>query len=158
MISRQCPICCPRPLTKVVTVWQSEKISYVSQPINNTSKFFTCSHSALVKSSEIESSLDKCQNDVNTVMERLHVSILLLLVLRCSGFLQVKNPLSVMLLQKQSMDLIKMNQSRLEEKLEQLMILPQQVRDAAQRHSAGGQDAFDLMRTGQQASSASPPF
>ncbi|OAX43799.1 kinase-like protein [Rhizopogon vinicolor AM-OR11-026] len=93
---------------------------------------------SFLKSSQIEQDLDKCQNDVNTVMERLHV----------------RNPLNVMLLQKQSMDMMKMNQSRLEERLEQLMISPQQVQDAAQRHSTGGQDALDLMRIGQQASSS----
>jgi hypothetical protein len=58
-----------------------------------------------------------------------------------------------MIMQKQSMDLMKTNQDRIEEKLAQLMISPQQVLDAVQRHNAGGQDALDLMRTGQEASS-----
>lgn len=86
------------------------------------------------KSSQIENDLDRCQNDVNAAMERLHV----------------KNPLSVMIMQKQSMDLMKTNQDRIEEKLAQLMISPQQVLDAVQRHNAGGQDALDLMRLGQE--------
>ncbi|KAG2348604.1 kinase-like protein [Suillus weaverae] len=86
------------------------------------------------KSSQIENDLDRCQNDVNAAMERLHV----------------KNPLSVMIMQKQSMDLMKANQDRIEEKLARLMISPQQVLDAAQRHNVGGQDALDLMRTGQE--------
>ncbi|KAG1760062.1 kinase-like domain-containing protein [Suillus occidentalis] len=86
------------------------------------------------KSSQIENDLDRCQNDVNAALERLHV----------------KNPLSVMIMQKQSMDLMKTNQDRIEEKLAQLMISPQQVLDAVQRHNAGGQDALDLMRTGQE--------
>ncbi|KAG2149274.1 kinase-like domain-containing protein [Suillus clintonianus] len=86
------------------------------------------------KSSQIENDLDRCLNDVNVTMERLHV----------------KNPLSVMIMQKQSMDLMKMNQDRIEERLAQLIISPQQVWDAAQRHNAGGQDALDLMRTGQE--------
>ncbi|KAG1778685.1 kinase-like domain-containing protein [Suillus placidus] len=86
------------------------------------------------KSSQIENDLDRCQNDVDAAMERLHV----------------KNPLSVMIMQKQSMDLMKANQDRIEEKLAQLMISPQQVLDAVQRHNAGGQDALDLMRTGQE--------
>jgi hypothetical protein len=60
-----------------------------------------------------------------------------------------------MRLQKQSMDIMQMNHARLEERLEQLMISPQQVRDAAQRHNAGGDDALDLMRIGQQVSSTS---
>lgn len=47
----------------------------------------TYSHSStLVKSSQIESDLDRCQNDVNTVMERLHVSPLLLLALKVQAF------------------------------------------------------------------------
>jgi serine/threonine protein kinase len=86
------------------------------------------------KSSQIENDLDRCQNDVNAAMERLHV----------------KNPLSIMIMQKQSMDLMKTNQDRIEEKLAQLMISPQQVFDAVQQHNAGGQDALDLMRTGQE--------
>lgn len=86
------------------------------------------------KSSQIENDLDRCQNDVNAAMERLHV----------------KNPLSVMIMQKQSMDLMKTNQDRIEEKLAQLMISPQQVLDAVQRHNAGGHDALDLMRLGQE--------
>lgn len=86
------------------------------------------------KSSQIENDLDRCQNDVNAAMERLHV----------------KNPLSVLLMQKQSIDLMKMNQDRIEEKLAQLMISPQQILDAVQRHNAGGRDALDLMRTGQE--------
>jgi hypothetical protein len=57
-----------------------------------------------------------------------------------------------MLLQKQSMDIMRMNHSRLEERLEQLLIPPQQVRDAAQRHNSGGPDALDLMGIGQQVS------
>ncbi|KAG1832815.1 kinase-like domain-containing protein [Suillus variegatus] len=89
------------------------------------------------KSSQIENDLNRCQNDVNAAMERLHV----------------KNPLSVLIMQKQSMDLMKMNQDRIEEKLAQLMISPQQILDAVQRHNAGGRDALDLMRTGQEASS-----
>lgn len=48
-----------------------------------------------------------------------------------------------------------MNQDRIEEKLAQLMISPQQILDAVQRHNAGGRDALDLMRTGQEASSGS---
>ncbi|KAG1879420.1 kinase-like domain-containing protein [Suillus tomentosus] len=92
------------------------------------------------KSSQIENDLDRCQNDVNAAMERLHV----------------KNPLSVLIMQKQSMDLMKMNQDRIEEKLAQLMISPQQILDAVQRHNAGGRDALDLMRTGQEASSELP--
>lgn len=86
------------------------------------------------KSSQIENDLDRCQNDVNAAMERLHV----------------KNPLSIMIMQKQSMDLMKTNQDRIEEKLAQLMISPQQVFDAVQQHNAGGQDALDLMRTGRE--------
>jgi hypothetical protein len=86
-------------------------------------------------------------------MERLHVSPHLLLALICLSFWQVKNPLSVMIMQKQSMDLMKTNQDRIEEKLAQLMISPQQVLDAVQRHNAGGHDALDLMRLGQEASS-----
>ncbi|KAG1749141.1 kinase-like domain-containing protein [Suillus paluster] len=86
------------------------------------------------KSSQIENDLDRCQNDVNAAMERLHV----------------KNPLSVMIMQKKSMDIMKMNHDRIEERLAQLIISPQQVWDAVQRHHAGGQDALDLMRTGQE--------
>ncbi|KAG2133963.1 kinase-like domain-containing protein [Suillus cothurnatus] len=93
------------------------------------------------KSSQIENDLDRCQNDVNAAMERLHV----------------KNPLSIMIMQKQSMDLMKTNQDRIEEKLAQLMISPQQVFDAVQQHNAGGQDALDLMRTGQEAKMVESP-
>lgn len=46
----------------------------------NHHNMFYCSHGTLVKSSQIEQDLDRCQNDVNTVMERLHVSPLLLLL------------------------------------------------------------------------------
>lgn len=42
-----------------------------------------CSRNALVKSSQIETELDRCQNDVNAAMERLHVRSLLLLVFIC---------------------------------------------------------------------------
>ncbi|KAG0706407.1 kinase-like domain-containing protein [Suillus ampliporus] len=89
---------------------------------------------SFLKSSQIENDLDRCQNDVNAAMERLHV----------------KNPLSVMIMQKQSMDIMKMNHDRIEERLAQLMITPQQVWNAVQQHNSGGQDALDLMRTGQE--------
>jgi hypothetical protein len=53
-------------------------------------------------------------------------------------------------MQQQSMDMIQHHQATLEERFQQLLISPREVERAVQQHNAGGNDAHELMRLGQE--------
>ncbi|KIJ69631.1 hypothetical protein HYDPIDRAFT_36655 [Hydnomerulius pinastri MD-312] len=87
-----------------------------------------------MKSAQIERDLDRCHAEVNTAMERLHVS----------------NPITMLRMQQHSIDMMQQHQATLQERLEQLLISPRDVERAVQQHNAGGSGAFELMRVGQE--------
>ncbi|KAF9228621.1 kinase-like protein [Gyrodon lividus] len=90
--------------------------------------------SGQVKSTQIARDLDKCHAEVNTAMERLHVS----------------NPITMLRMQQQSMDMMQYHQATLEERFQQLLISPREVERAVQQHNTGGNGAHELMRLGQE--------
>ncbi|KAF9239621.1 kinase-like domain-containing protein [Melanogaster broomeanus] len=87
-----------------------------------------------LKSAQIGRDLDKCYAEVNIAMERLHVS----------------NPITMMRMQQQSIDIMQHHQANLEERLQQLLISPREIERAVQQHNAGGDGAHQLMRLGQE--------
>ncbi|KAH7927706.1 kinase-like protein [Leucogyrophana mollusca] len=89
---------------------------------------------SFLKSSQIEKDLDNCQTDVNMALEKLNVS----------------SPITIVKMHQRSMDMMMMHHANLDERLRQLLISQQEVEHAAEQHVAGGTEARELMRVGQE--------
>ncbi|KAH7905718.1 kinase-like domain-containing protein [Hygrophoropsis aurantiaca] len=92
------------------------------------------SFKSFLKSSQIERDLDNCQMDVDTALQKFHMT----------------SPITIVKMQQQSMDMMSSRLANLDERLKDLLITQQEVDYAAQRHVGGGSEARELMRIGQQ--------
>ena len=61
-------------------------------------------------------------------------------------------------MQQRSIDLMKYHQAELADTLQQLLISPREIERAVQQHISGGNEAYELMRLGQEVGFFSPQW